>query len=460
MADNFDMKKFLVENKLGPYSKLPEELESEGRIKSKTNKILDGDEADDNKHYSEEEIQKKIEDAFGKDSKSSNKYITHEKDESGDEYDLLNQEVVEAFLKSVIDPEEIASVDDFMSDSEGYDESSSYFFDGDISNPSEKDVEDWVTMEMSYYLTSQPDEFPFKDEKNDDVKINRGSTSDGHPDDTSMPAWMNEEENNPQDYPVKREPTGKFKDKSISIKGADGEGIPDGDYEIIGKGKEDNSTLLKDKKGQEHEIDNDFLTKTGYWKNGSHSVEKNTKPRMNEEENNEVFEPDYSEGEYAADKFERALRDYIEHIKRSDIGIEIEELRDQIEQKVNSIIIKHAQSNHKNKQFDSVNEDTMNVNFADDDYSESMALKLVNALLKKGLDHDKIKLIAKAMLKTPSLNETLEPHAFERMDQLSNEKAKLAMIKAAEILMRDLTDEGFEVEEVREFFTQLISNDI
>jgi hypothetical protein len=34
------------------------------------------------------------------------------------------------------------------------------------------------------------------------------------------------------------------------------------------------------------------------------------------------------------------------------------------------------------------------------------------------------------------------------------------MIKAAEIMMNELTEEGFEVEEIREFFTQLITNDI
>ncbi len=54
----------------------------------------------------------------------------------------------------------------------------------------------------------------------------------------------------------------------------------------------------------------------------------------------------------------------------------------------------------------------------------------------------------------------LSPEAYERMAGLSNLKAQEAMIKAAEILMNDLTKEGFEVEEIREFFTKLISNDI
>jgi len=58
------------------------------------------------------------------------------------------------------------------------------------------------------------------------------------------------------------------------------------------------------------------------------------------------------------------------------------------------------------------------------------------------------------------INEMLEPHVYERMYNLSNIKAQQAMIRAAEILMRDLTAEGFEVPEIREFFTQLIANDI
>ena len=58
------------------------------------------------------------------------------------------------------------------------------------------------------------------------------------------------------------------------------------------------------------------------------------------------------------------------------------------------------------------------------------------------------------------INEMLEPHVYERMYNLSNIKAQQAMIKAAEILMNDLTAEGFEVPEIREFFTQLIANDI
>jgi len=54
----------------------------------------------------------------------------------------------------------------------------------------------------------------------------------------------------------------------------------------------------------------------------------------------------------------------------------------------------------------------------------------------------------------------LSPEAYDRMASLSNLKAQQAMIKAAEIMMNELTEEGFEVEEVREFFHKLIANDI
>ena len=58
------------------------------------------------------------------------------------------------------------------------------------------------------------------------------------------------------------------------------------------------------------------------------------------------------------------------------------------------------------------------------------------------------------------LNEALSPEMFERMDNFASNSAQIAMIRAAEIMMNDLTEEGFEVEDIREYFTQLIANDI
>jgi len=96
--------------------------------------------------------------------RSINKYVTVEVEDDGEEYPMLNKTAVANYLKSAIDPEEIENVDIFMNDDEGFDESASYFFDNDEENASEKDVEDWAKMEMSYYLFSSPDEFPSKED--------------------------------------------------------------------------------------------------------------------------------------------------------------------------------------------------------------------------------------------------------------------------------------------------------
>jgi hypothetical protein len=95
-----------------------------------------------------------------KEANSTNKYLTI--DEEGD-YQLNNKAITD-YLKSVINPEEIESIESFMTDDEGYGESSMYFFDNDEdpAATTEKDVESWATQEMSYYLFSKPDEFPFK----------------------------------------------------------------------------------------------------------------------------------------------------------------------------------------------------------------------------------------------------------------------------------------------------------
>ena len=95
-------------------------------------------------------------------NESSNKYVSMEV-EDGEEYPMLNEKAVADYLKSVIDPKQKRAVDTFMNDEEGFGEAASYFFTGEgDESVTEKDVENWATMEMSYYLTSQPDEFPFK----------------------------------------------------------------------------------------------------------------------------------------------------------------------------------------------------------------------------------------------------------------------------------------------------------
>ena len=97
----------------------------------------------------------------GLEEAKTNKYITV--DEEGDY--SFNDKAVADYLKSVIDPEEIGNVDTFMfDDSEGWEETVLNGVDSDAyENMSEKDVEELATQEMSYYLFSKPDEFPFKE---------------------------------------------------------------------------------------------------------------------------------------------------------------------------------------------------------------------------------------------------------------------------------------------------------
>ena len=64
-------------------------------------------------------------------------------------------------------------------------------------------------------------------------------------------------------------------------------------------------------------------------------------------------------------------------------------------------------------------------------------------------------------IKTKSkITEELSADNFERMSGLVFTRDIENMIKAAESMMKKLTDEGYEVPEIREFFTQLIANDI
>jgi len=96
--------------------------------------------------------------------RSINKYVTVEIEDDGEEYPMLNKTAVANYLKSAIDPEEIENVDIFMRDDEGFDESSSYFFEDNYVDTTEQEVEDWAKQEMSYYLFSSPDEFPSKED--------------------------------------------------------------------------------------------------------------------------------------------------------------------------------------------------------------------------------------------------------------------------------------------------------
>jgi len=58
------------------------------------------------------------------------------------------------------------------------------------------------------------------------------------------------------------------------------------------------------------------------------------------------------------------------------------------------------------------------------------------------------------------MSEELSADNFERMSGLVFTRDIENMIKAAESMMKELTDEGYEVSEVRQFINQLIANDI
>jgi len=137
-----------------------EDEEVIGYIYSKSGKDIENE-------YSEDDLDNTFTSALGNmneglEKGKANKYISVEI-EGNEQFPMLNKTLISDYLKSVIDPKEIESVDAFMDDEEGFGESSMYFFDNDEENPSEKDVEDWAKQEMSYYLFSKPDEFPGKE---------------------------------------------------------------------------------------------------------------------------------------------------------------------------------------------------------------------------------------------------------------------------------------------------------
>jgi hypothetical protein len=102
-----------------------------------------------------------------------NKYISLEKDEDGNRYYVIDKGLIHSYLESVINPEYIDDVETFMSDEEGWEESTlNGLSDFDFENATDEDIEDFATSEMSFFLTSSPDEFPYKDGLNE-YKINK-----------------------------------------------------------------------------------------------------------------------------------------------------------------------------------------------------------------------------------------------------------------------------------------------
>ena len=65
----------------------------------------------------------------------------------------------------------------------------------------------------------------------------------------------------------------------------------------------------------------------------------------------------------------------------------------------------------------------------------------------------------KAEYQSSQMNEALKPHVYDRMYNLSSIEEKFAMVRASEIIMNDLTEEGFEIPEIKEFLAQLINKE-
>ena len=106
-------------------------------------------------------------------SPNRNKYISIETDEDGNKYYVIDKGLIHSYLESVIDPEFIDSVETFMDDDEGWEESTlNGLSDFNIENSTGEEIEDFATSEMSFFLTSHPDEFPYKDGLNE-YKINK-----------------------------------------------------------------------------------------------------------------------------------------------------------------------------------------------------------------------------------------------------------------------------------------------
>ena len=106
-------------------------------------------------------------------SPKRNKYISIETDEDGNKYYVIDKGLIHSYLESVIDPEFIDSVETFMDDDEGWEESTlNGLSDFNIENSTGEEIEDFATSEMSFFLTSHPDEFPYKDGLNE-YKINK-----------------------------------------------------------------------------------------------------------------------------------------------------------------------------------------------------------------------------------------------------------------------------------------------
>jgi len=94
-------------------------------------------------------------------------YVNWEYDEElGENYPSLNKKSIQRYLESVIDPEKMNAVEEWMNDpgKNGFDSVAFYFFDApDQYDFTDASIKEWAKGEMSNWLYGNFDEFPYKD---------------------------------------------------------------------------------------------------------------------------------------------------------------------------------------------------------------------------------------------------------------------------------------------------------
>jgi len=105
------------------------------------------------------------------------KYIDVEIQSDGDEFPRIDKESISSYLKSIVDPKQISSVDKFINDEKGFDEVAPYFFidspeDEDFKKIPNREIERWAKQELSHYI--------FGDWKNKSLYINEETLTEAN----------------------------------------------------------------------------------------------------------------------------------------------------------------------------------------------------------------------------------------------------------------------------------------
>jgi hypothetical protein len=109
-----------------------------------------------------------------------------------------------------------------------------------------------------------------------------------------------------------------------------------------------------------------------------------------------------------------------------------------------------------------INEDkSLQVNITDDDWSQSIAYKISDALIKAGYSRDMIKQVAKAILTRPSLQEVEEATFTDKFDdnpKLKGGQKKLPDELQAQIVKKEGSGEDHEVAMAKSSLQSIMSS--